>query len=195
MATTAGTTFPIKPAAYGWGPRSQAAHPELMLALSASETIRAGDAIIYDQSADDGFINGNAGTGVIVGFAMVKTSDTTYSATAGADEIGVCPCLQGQFFVGSIIVAGPGDATGARATDINVGLASTAYFDFLESTEEFLCIANDATSDDMCMTMAYAPTQRDGTSGFNSGVGIVNPRVIFLVNPTLTVYGGTALAS
>jgi len=195
MATTTGTTAPIKPAG---GAGGTVAADVMTIPCDPSVAFDAGDLIVVDGTTKDAQIvasnNIVLATNFILGVAATKAGGFTANATIdrngtiGADLINLWPAWPGRRWTGTII-DGTSDQDGVYAEDIRTKYGT------LDSADGYACINKADTVAPVAFTLEYVTPQYDSqvnskwNYGREAGVVIKNPRVTFVFVAAATVFG------
>jgi len=199
MASTAGTTFPLKPVG---GAGGTLAVDLLTLECEASETFNDGDIIAIDTAGSNGAISPASVTGASVasnkvfGVANCKTFTSAASIDVDGDLnddlIQVYPAWPGRRFAGNIM-AGAADVDGVAGTDLR-----NQFGILLDATDKNWVIDNTDTTDPVTMVIEYVSPQFETLStdanyglpkyGRHAGVGVTNPRVVFMFLNSATYF-------
>lgn len=207
MALTAGTyPQPIKP--YG-GFGGTLAAPEFVIPIDPSETILAGDILTINQTTFDvtntqaaGVSNPTGATGVERIYGVVSHAATSAATVDRTNEftgtsrnwVHLWPALCNMMFTGNIVGGATTDYTGVYATCMRQDFGTISCTD---PTPDVAALNQADTTNPVALVHFFA-TQRaggptpNGTSvgpGFESGVGVINPRVAFTFLTTATVWG------
>ena len=212
MATTAGTVQPMRPVG---GSGSGKAATQMVCPVDPSVEIQNGDILVPDEAGPTGDmqVENDAAIGIF-GIAMVRDNaavtaaatidrngsniPTTAEVAGVIHTVNVALAMPGQRFAGTLIANGVGDHTGVYVTDIRDPVGHNVE----ESTDGYACIELAADSGPCAFIMEYVSPQTDTTGligavgeqrlGREAGVGLLNPRVIFIFPTAYTVFGALA---
>lgn len=167
---------PVKPVSPKFG--GQGASACLTLPMAASTAVVDGDVVV--MTAGLAVPHGNdPAVDVIVGFA-----NGTKASSADVDFILVWPAFPDSLFEGNMVGGTDTDYTGAIAD------MAPAVYGLTTATSGAVnkytgAAVNQADTTAPVAVPLYYTRQANGTLGIRSGIGIVNPRVAFVVMTTL----------
>lgn len=205
MPTTAGTVTPIAPAP---GARGVAAVPMATIPCDPGIAFLQGDIIVIDATTRDADLSATpvAAAGTVFGVALTRsftanatinrdgnvTQAGTPGATRNGDLINIALATADSRFAGNLVgAAGTADYTGVYATSLRLklGLIRTDA-----PSNTVMAIDSASGGVDVVFPLEYVTPQFDTVGldwqyGRTAGVGITNPRVLFMFLYNATVFG------
>lgn len=209
MAIALNTVQPIAPAP---GARGVASVAMATIPCLAATAFKPGDILVIDAGTRDATLSASpvAAASTIFGVATTRafTSNATINkdgnvvtgggapgAAYGGDCINVALATADARFAGNIVTGTATDEVGDYVANIRLklGLIRTDA-----PSGALMAIEQSSTGVDVVYTLEFTSPQRENTTGVwqygrNAGVGITNPRVIFMFLYNATVFG-TAIA-
>jgi len=198
MAITAGTVQPIAAAP---GARGTSSVAMATIPCDPSDAFLPGDILAINAATRDVSVAATpvAAAGTIFGVAMCKsfTSAATIdrNGQVNDDLINVALAVADARFAGNVVTGTATDETGVYVDNIRVklGLIRTDA-----GGGTYFAIEQSSTGVDVVYPLEYVTPQFDTTGqdwqyGREAGVGMLNPRVIFMFLYNATVFG-TAIA-